>query len=79
MNGRLGAHPYDIPYLDVVGEDYLLSRIDIDYCTVARLVKTEIIEPRAILAEIVTVIFVLRGGIDIADKKDDSPLPLFPH
>ena len=70
--GRLGSHPDDVPDLHVVGVDRLLSGFNVDGCSEARIVKTEVVQPGAVLPPFVAVVLVLGRGLYVSDEENYS-------
>ena len=71
---RLRAHPDDVIDLHIVGEEFLLAALEVDNRRHPRLVEAPEIQPRAVLAEFVTVVLILGRRLDIADKQQEAGL-----
>ena len=71
----LGAAPYDIIYVNVVGIYGLRGAVKVDYGCIALKVYSEIIEPGAVLPEGICIVTVLGGCIDIAYENGYATLP----
>ena len=78
-DGRLRAHPDDVPDLHIVGEEGLRSGIDVQHGGHHRLVEAHIIQPGAVLAELIAIVLVLGRRLGIADEQDHPALPGLPH
>ena len=78
-DGRLRAHPDDVPDLHIVRIDGLFAALDVEDCGVLGIIQPEIIKPGTILTPFVAVVLVLCRGFDVADEKDDSFLALGSH
>ena len=68
----LRPHPDDVVDRHVVGVDGLLAAFKVDGGGETGLVDTEIIEPCAVLAELIAIVFVLGGSLHIADEDRDA-------
>ena len=71
-HGRHRTHPDDVVDVDIIREDGLLAAVQVDDRRIARFVDAEIVQPAAVLAELVTIVPILGGGLDIADEYGDA-------
>ena len=69
---RLGAHPDYVIDADIIGINGLRTGVQIENCGKSRFVDPEIIEPGAVLAEFITIVFVLGRSLDIADENGNT-------
>ena len=67
-HGGLRPGPDDIVDAEVIGVDGFLSAFEIQHGRETGLVDPEIVEPGAVLAELVAVVFVLGRGLYVADE-----------
>ena len=69
-DGRLRPHPDDLVDGVIVAEERFLIRVDIDQRRQPGKIQPEIIQERAVLAVVVTIITIVHRALVIAEKKD---------
>ena len=75
--GRHVAHPDDVVDGQLVGEDDVAVVVNVDEGTHAGVVRSEVVEHRAVLPEGVTVVAVVHADFFVADEdKQAAPHPL---
>ena len=71
----LRAHPDDIVNVNIIRVKRLLAGVDVQRGGHQRFVQAEEIQPGAVLAPFIAIVFVLGGGFGVADKKNETMLP----